>query len=152
MTAAGDRYMMMFNLDQNARFGNILYDMQTRKSISVTRNADPYPTPDGQYYMQLHPLKIYRTQDAIRDGLKTQPIFTDDQMLNGAYESLGVRVVNGKKIMRVETESDDGRDVREYEIDESGAKPTFKRTSSKAVKACSNLHLQYLMTPLRHIS
>jgi hypothetical protein len=151
LTAAGNNTVMMFNLNGKIEpYGTIaiMYDLKRRKVVPLTNRPDPYPLPDGDYYTQPNPFRVFKTSDAIRDGKDVKPVFTDAQLELGNYQSVGVRIVNGKKLMTMEIETAEGGELVQYEIMESDFHASFRRITAKPVKACANLTSPFLATPM----
>lgn len=124
-----------------------VYNLATRKMQNATKDLDPYPTPDGEFYVHPNPIEFFDANDIARKGESAKPVGTFNDQL-GWYESVGQfpDPKDGVATYRVVTATSD-KDmklgtVRDYRpmIDLSkNAKRKIIAIQAKPVSVCNNV-------------
>jgi hypothetical protein len=65
-----------------------VYDLRNRTTRNATRDLDPYPTPDGEFYVHPNPTEFFASSDIERLGEAAKPVGSFEDHL-GWYESVG---------------------------------------------------------------
>ncbi len=124
-----------------------VYDLRTRTTKHATTDLDPYPTPDGEFYVHPNPLEFFESSDIDRKGDSAKPVGSFNDHL-GWYESVGQfpDPKDGVPTYRVITATTDSAmklgSVRDYRPSVDATQPGVRRivaVQAKPVPVCNNV-------------
>lgn len=124
-----------------------VYNLVDRTIRNATSDIDPYPTPDGEFYVHPNPTEFFASSDIERLGESAKPVGTFNDHL-GWYESVGQfpDSKDGVTTYRVVTATVDKEmrlgSVRDYRPAVDSKKPGRRKivaVQPKPIPVCNNV-------------
>jgi hypothetical protein len=138
MKALGDRYITYTSVDGD---DGKAFDLKESKRISFSSRLDPFPTPDGKYYVHPEPIQFIKSEDGVEFGDQAERIFVDPD-LTGTYQSVAMPLnTKTRKIYRIIVGGANSILLQDYIVD-IGLKGeiTFSKKYSIPKQICQNIN------------
>lgn len=138
MKALGDRYITYTSVDGD---DGKAFDLKESKRVSFSSRLDPFPTPDGLYYVHPEPIQFIKAENGIKFGDQAERIFVDPD-LAGTYQSVAMPLnTKTQKIYRVIVGGAESILLQDYILD-IGLKGeiAFSKKYSSPKQICQNIN------------